>query len=94
MRITRRTPLKRSAPPKRTKLKRSAPVKQPQWVLDFWDWVRGRPCLICHETVKQYNAAFIAGTPPCRSSAISTISHRSSARRRFAACVRGAIRVK
>jgi len=43
----RHTPLKRSAPPKRTRLKRSKPPTLPQWVLDFWEWVRAQPCVCC-----------------------------------------------
>jgi hypothetical protein len=43
----KRTPLKRSAPPKRTRLKQSKPAPLPQWVKDWWEWVRAQPCLIC-----------------------------------------------
>jgi len=42
-----RTPLKRSTPPRRTPLKRTTLYPAPQWVKNFWEWVRAQPCVIC-----------------------------------------------
>lgn len=60
--MTRRTPLKRSAPPKRKSwLKRQNEVKKvpkarkprkppvPKWVLNYWEWVGAQPCVVCRK---------------------------------------------
>jgi len=51
--MTRRVPLKRIyRGPRRTRLERSAPAPPPQWVRDWWEWVRAQPCAVCVATAK------------------------------------------
>lgn len=43
----RRTPLKRSAPPRRTWLRCTHPPPLPKWVVEWWDSIRSQVCVVC-----------------------------------------------
>jgi len=50
LRVVNPSKIKRARQLKRTRLKRSKPPALPQWVLDWWEWVRAQPCVICEQT--------------------------------------------
>ena len=60
--LKRHTPLKRSAPPKRTRLKRSKPPTLPQWVLNWWEWVRAQRCVVCRAVWQSLGGAPFQGS--------------------------------
>ncbi len=63
MKQLRRTPLKRSAPPRRTRLKRSAPALLPQWVRDWWKWVKAQRCAVCTRNGEALGCSYSQGSP-------------------------------